>query len=238
MFFQALGRRALGQLTNEPGIAADAGAFTFTGQVAGLSASILGVTGAFTLTGQDAAFLYVSGSNLTGEVGSFVLTGQDSSFGVGMPAGEGSFSLTGQDSRRTLSLAGTVGAFALTGIATTLRRGHLLYAYNTVAAPTGHVLFAPLGALSLGGSQASLVAGETFAFTGQDIAFGVDASFSAGAGAFVFTFPTTSLSATVYPSKIRAFPRVARGMRGSSRGGGMTARPTVGRTVRARAFGG
>ena len=261
MFFQALGRRALGQLTTEPGIAVEAGAFVLTGVDSRRALSIQGATGAFVLGGQattgttgvakrltastgsfvlggqDVVLYYDAGANLVADVGSFVLSGQDTSFGVGMPAATGSFTLTGQSSVRQLSMPAATGSFALSG-SLTLRRGLTLYAYNTLSGSTGHFLFAPLGSLSLGGSAASVQAGTTFAWTGQQVSFGVAATLPAAVGSFVFTFPTTQLSSSVYPTKIRAFPRVARSIRGSSRGGGMAARPTVGRTVRARAFGG
>lgn len=237
MFFQALGRRALGQLTVEPGIAAEVGAFALSGQVAALPVTMPASVGTFTLGGQDVAFIYVVGRNVVANSGTFALTGNDSSFGVGFPAGAGTFALTGQASRRLLALPSSAGSFALTG-SSGLRRDLMLDATGTLAAPTGHVLFTPLGALSLGGSAAALQAGQTFAWTGQDIDFEVAATLTGSTGAFVFTFPTTEFTATAYPAKIRAFPRAGRGMRARPQGGGMTATTTMGRAVRARAFGG
>jgi len=194
--------------------------------------------GTFTLGGQDVAFVYVTGANLVAAAGTYVLSGQDTSFGVGMPAGSGLFSLTGQDSRRLLSMPAAAGAVTTTGTAT-LTRGLTLYAYGTVASQTGHFLFAPLGSLALGDRGASVQAGTTFAWTGQDIEFVKSSgNLTAASGAFVLTLNDSALRTLVYPSKIRAFPRVARSIRGSSRGGGMAAKSSVGSGVRARAFGG
>lgn len=260
--FQALGRRALGQISTDVAVSAEAGAFTLTGQAAGLSAAIIGGTGAFTLTGQDAAFTISANYPLTADAGTFTLSGQDATlvygrvipfvvepgafvlsggaatFAITMPAGAGVFVLTGQDTRRLLALSAGRGAFSLAGSATVNRRDLVLYANPTQAARVEYVLAAPLGAVAIGQGSTFDATATTFSFHGQDVRFQKAVTLTAGTGTFTLSGQDATLATSDYPSNIKIFPRVGRGPRGFSLGGGAAARVSVGSGPRIRIAGG
>ena len=94
-------------------LAADVGAFTLSGQDAGLLAgrTVAGDAGSFALSGQDAG-LYV-GRKVTGDAGAFAFTGQDADLVYTQPgvytlaADAGSFALNGQDASLLYSAEST-----------------------------------------------------------------------------------------------------------------------------------
>lgn len=278
MWFNALGRLALGQASKDGAVVADLGAFALEGQDAALSAAIKAAVGEFALSGADADLRYRLGRNLTASassfsttgqpalfnvlfrspVGEFVVSGQSSSRVLRVSGGAGSYSVVGYASARALSIGGTsatfamsafpagldlvapsqVGAFAVTGRSATVQRGLVLYATNATATLRSHVMFAPLGGVAIG--EASYVAPNltTYSYSGQSVEFFVRTTLVADAGSFLWQRIAADLSATVYPSNIRVFPRVGSGLRGFSRGGGVQARGATGRGVKIRAFGG
>lgn len=161
-------------------VTADAGAYVLTGQDADLRSGI--DTGAYVLTGQDAGLQHHH--VLTSNAGAYVLTGQDATFAVVMPAEAGSYVLTGQDA------AVTATRF--------LYASHLVYENDQYA----HVLFAPLGALALGGSSVSLASSRTtFELVGQSLILRRGFSFQADAGSYVVTGQDAAVTATrfLYP---------------------------------------
>lgn len=93
------------------------------------------------------------------------------------------------------------------------------------------------GTFSLGG-QSSLRLFTLNAGAGGFAASINAAAFKADGGSFVLTLQPANLLFAGYPGQIRIFPRVARGAHGALRGGGVTVRPSVGKGLRARAFGG
>lgn len=317
--FQALGRRALGQISTDVAVNAEAGAFLLTGQDATFAVAMPAETGTFTLTGQDATltrirqvaasagsfaltgqdatfaitmpagagafvltgqdvtFRYVSlrvyaeaGSftlngqssrrllslqtaaasfaltgqsvglslAMTGGRGSFALTGQTATFAITMPAATGTFTLTGQDSRRVLSLKANKATFTLTGQSTFRQRNLILYAEPTQPARVEHVLSAPLGALAIGQGSTFDATATTFSFHGQDVRFQKAITLTAETGTFTLAGQNVNLALSDYPSNIRIFPRVGRGPRGFSLGGGAAARVSVGSGPRIRIAGG
>jgi hypothetical protein len=238
--FQALGRLALGQIGAPPGIAANVGGFTLTGNAVGLSASIGGGTGAFVLSGQDATLVYVSGSVLDADPGEFALTGIDASFGVGMPAETGAFVVSGQAAALPLTMPAAKGTFAWSGPATILARDLILYATPTaVIRGTNHFLFAPLGGIALGESTTDEELADTFSLTGRDITLYRAALVSMETGEFVWTGINTTFISSAYPQKLRVFPSVGRGARSTSRGNQpIRVFSSTGHGARRRAFGG
>ena len=173
-----------------------------------------------------------------GDVGAFVLDGQPALFQQTRKADVGTFTLTGQAASRIITARADVGAFTLSGQATSLETGYRLDASPTVTTVGYHVLFAALGQLPLGGAVVGGEQATTFVLSGNDAGFDRVASFGAGVGTFTLTGFDVDLLKQGYPNLIRIFPRVAFGMRGGTRGGGPQVRPSVGATVRARAFGG
>jgi len=317
--FQALGRRALGQITADVAVDAEVGAFALTGQAATFAINMPADAGLFTLTGEDAGFVRVR--QVSAEVGAFALAGQTATFAINMPAEAGAFALGGQDvtfgyvslrvfadpgsftlngqdsrrllslqtaaasftltgqtvglslgltagrgtfalagqssrrvlslaasagtltlsgqpSRRVLSLAASKGTFALTGQATFRQRILILYAESTRPARVEHVLSAPLGAVAIGQGSTFDATATTFSFHGQDVRFEKAVTLTAEAGTFVLAGQDAVLELDDYPSNIRIFPRVGRGPRGFSLGGGAAARVSVGSGPRIRIAGG
>lgn len=171
------------------------------------------------------------------ESGAFVLDGQPALFNQVRVAAVGSFTLSGQAASRVISMRAGAGAFVDTGIAAGLHHGRILVASQTITTTVSHFLFAPLGQFSLGGGALNSQA-TTFVLTGDNINLNVDNPLTAASGTFILTFIDGALIAAVRPSIIRIFPRVAFGMRAGGRGGGMVAKASAGRSVRARAFGG
>jgi hypothetical protein len=171
--------------------------------------------------------------------GAFTLTGRATLRQLSIQAGAASFALTGQDTRRTLSIRAGAGAITLTGRAVSLERGYRLAVQPTLQTYGRHSLFAALGELPLGGATTGTEQATTFLFTGNNVGFERAASFQAETGVFTFTGSSVAFIVQGYPSKIRAFPRVAFGMRAGARGSDpIVAKPSIGTSPRARAFGG
>lgn len=238
--FQALGRLALGQIGAPPGIDIEVGAFTLTGNVAALKTAIIGGVGAFTLSGQDATLTYVSGTAFPAAVGSFTLTGVAAGLDLAMSGGTGAFTLSGQDAALPVSMPAAVGTFALSGPSTTLARDLILYATPTViTGSTDYFLFAPLGAVAFGRADVDEELATTFALTGIDSTGTRAAGITAETGTFTLSGVAADLTATVYPVKIRAFPRVGRGARSTARGNQpIRVFAATGHGANRRAFGG
>lgn len=173
-----------------------------------------------------------------GEVGAFTLTGFDALSQQTRKADVGTFTLTGQAASRLITARAAVGAFTFSGNAAGLERGYVLVASPTVITPIDQPLFQALGRFALGQSGSVEQQATTFLFGGNDVLFERVASFGANPGAFVWTGFDVELLKQGYPNTIRIFPRVAFGVRAGTRGGGPQVRPSVGATVRARAFGG
>lgn len=142
MWFNALGRLALGQASKDGAVVADAGAFVVGGQAVALSASIQAVLSEFSVSGQAADLRYRIGRNLFSDSGAFAVSGQSALFNVQFrsPVGEfvvsgqssirllrmgaaaATFSASGQASVRTLSVQGAAGAVTFAGLAAGLDR--------------------------------------------------------------------------------------------------------------------
>lgn len=172
------------------------------------------------------------------ETGAFSLTGNPVHFHLTRKAGTGAFTLTGQPTLRQITFRPAAGSFVLTGVSAGLRRGYRLVASPTVQTYGSHFLFAPLGRFALGGAVTGADQATTFIFTGNNANMNRAAHLDAGTGVFTWTGIDATIIVQGYPTKIRAFPRVAFGMRAGSRGGGPVGRPSIGTSVRARAFGG
>lgn len=203
-----------------------------------------------------------------GEVGAFVLTGQDALWQRTGVADVGAFTLTGQAALFSLSMSAGTGAFTLAGQDSGVLKGFVLQAEPTVNTFAEHPLFSPLGALAVGESKANDQA-TTFVLTGSNADGARGVTFAADTGSFTLTGYDALLEITGYPSNIRIFPRVGRGIRtfptgrtvastaplvwngqalfwngeqlvwnGKASAGGIIARTSAGRGIRARAFGG
>lgn len=220
----ALGEVALGQLNSIPSagaysVLADFAVFSLTGQNVG--SVMRGEAGSFTLTGQAASL--VSTRALVSDAGSFVLTGEDAGLRAGEPPGvyvltgqdawlqhhhilygdAATFTLTGQSAGLAVSMPGDVGAFVLTGQSVGITAVRVLYAQPHITQSyTGHVLFAALGQVALGGSV-SVDAGAqtTFTLTSQNLILRRGYSVPADAGSFVWTGYGADLEAIriIYP---------------------------------------
>lgn len=115
MWFNALGRLALGQASKDGAVVADVGEFVWSGQSVGLSASILGVVGQFEVAGQAADLRYRIGRNLVADSGSLAVTGQSALFNVQFRSPVGEFVVSGQSSIRLLRLSAAATTFSTSG---------------------------------------------------------------------------------------------------------------------------
>ena len=205
-----------------------------------------------------------------GEAGAFSLTGNDVTFDRSAPAAVGTFTITGQPTLRLFGMPAAVGAFTFSGQAANLEHGYRLVASPTVVDTQEQPLFQALGVLAIGQSGSEIAQATTFVLTGVNTTGERGVGVAASAGIFTLT----GISATLtfgqgYPTNIRIFPRVGRGIRTFSGGrplestgpltwdgfiltwdgerllwngqdsrGGIIARTSAGRGIRARAFGG
>lgn len=192
------------------GVSADAGAFTLSGQTAGLQVGyyLSGGAGTFTETGQAATFVrgYVAigaaaaftttgqsagtlrGAQASGDAAAFTTTGQAAGLLRGyVVAGEaGSFTLSGQSAgfNNERYLACGAGAFTVSGQA-----ADLIY-----AAVTGFALTAEAGSFAATGQAAGLQRGVVlavepgaFSLTGEAAGFNNERYLAAGVAAFVLS---------------------------------------------------
>lgn len=174
-----------------------------------------------------------------GATGTFTLTGNAVTFDRTAPAAVGAFTLTGQPTLRLFSMPHAVGAFTLSGQAANLEHGYRLVASASILDTQEQPMFQALGVLAIGQSGTATAQATTFLFTGINAFFEREVSFQANVGTFTLTGNAAALTFQGYPDKIRAFPRVAFGMRAGTRGGdAIVAKPRVGTNPRARAFGG
>lgn len=165
-------------------VASDAGSFALTGQDAGLSfgTGITNNAGAFALTGNSANLSHATIMAL--EAGALTLTGNDVSFTSGYVLGcaPGSYALTGNDATFNLGLTMTAdtGTFALTGNDTGLSYGVTLNSETGTFVLTGQ---------DAGLSTQYVVLTETggFLLTGQDAALTFSQIMSAETGAYTIT---------------------------------------------------
>lgn len=146
------------------------------------------------------------------ETGEYTLVGNPARLSLSMVAGAGTFVLEGQDALRKLDMDAGAGAFVVAGSAG-LHRGYVLYASPDVVRRTGHFGFAPLGAVSLGEITRAAVSATTFQLIGANVDAERAITITAEAGAFVLTGYDSLFEVTGYPSNIRIFPRVGRGIR-------------------------
>jgi hypothetical protein len=220
--------------------------------------------------GQSAVVVTSGVLPLAGEASAFVLGGQPALFHQTRKADAGAFTLTGQPASRRITTVASAGAFTFTGNATNLLRQLVLTTSPEIVTFGRQPLFAALGELPLGGSIANGTQATTFLFIGNNTDGARGVGFSPEVGAFVFTgFDADLNTGDGYPSNIRIFPRVGRGLRGFTSGrsanttgplvwdgdamvwngdplvwngtvlrGGIIVRTSVGRGLRARAFGG
>ena len=155
-------------------------------------------------------------SDLSGEVagpGTFALNGQDTLRTLSIEAGTGALTLTGQTTGRALSIEAGVGAYAITGRTVSLERGYRLIASPTVLDTQEQPLFQALGVLAVGQSGSATPQATTFLFTGISAFFERDVDVFAGTGVFTLTGVDAGLVFQGYPTNIRIFPRVGRGIR-------------------------
>lgn len=171
----------------------DAGAYTLSGQAAGLLAArkVVADQGSYALTGQAANLVYtpLGAYNLTCEAGTYTLVGQDALVDLAITCEAGSYTLTGQAATLTYTPLGAYtltadsGAYSLTGQAANLLVGRVLVADQgsyTLAGQVantlfGRVLTADAGAYALSGQAAGLLVGRlltaaagSYALSGQD----------------------------------------------------------------------
>ena len=173
-------------------------------------------------------------------VGAFTLTGQATLRQFVMPAEAGAFAIAGQPTLRQLAVPAAVGAFTVSGNAAGLKHGYRLEVTPDVAAFGSHFLFSALGEYALGGAVTGETQATTFVLRGNNADMARAAHLDPAAGSFALTGVDVTLTLQGYPSNIRIFPRVGRGMRlvPTSSSDGVTIRTSVGRGLRARAFGG
>lgn len=176
-------------------------------------------------------------ASVVAATGAFVLSGQAALSQQTRKAAVGAFAVTGQAATRTITFPARRGAFTISGTAA-LERGLLLTASPSVLSTREQPMFVPLGYLALGQSDANTDQVTTFLLTGQNVEFARAKPIYAETGIFTFTGIDAGLISTVYPTKIRSFPRVGSGPRSRSAGGGPIARASTGTGSRARAFGG
>jgi hypothetical protein len=160
-------------------------------------------------------------SDLAGEIagpGTFALTGYDTLRQVAITAATGVFTVSGQATVRVLSMPAAAGAFTVSGQSVGLERGRRLAASPTILTYGRHPLFAALGQLPLGGAATGGEQATTFAFTGNNNQFQRVAFITAGLGTVAFTGNDVTFTLQAYPSNIRIFPRVGRGIRSFATG--------------------
>lgn len=222
---QALGRFALGQITGLSAyqITADAGAYTVTGQTATLSAArrITAAVGTFTLSGQNVGLPV----RMPAEVGTYALTGQSATFQATrrMTAAVGTYTIAGYVTL-VVTMPAAAGAFTVSGNAANLVKGYVI---NCEPFPSVRLVqfgFAALGEVAIG--QSRIADGNTFNISGQAANF--QTNMPADAGSYLVTGSTVVQFGRVL-RKFRAFARVGRGT--------VSAR-SVGRDIKARAYGG
>lgn len=160
-------------------LTAETGAFTLTGNAAGLAASrqLAAAAGSFALAGIDAGLK--RGYPLIASAGTFALTGQAAALKAdrGLAAGAGAFTLTGIDvglvytpASGAYTLTADTGAFALTGSVAGLKAARKLAASAGSFTLTGQ-------AATLTRSGYRLAAGTgSFALTGRDVALSATAT--------------------------------------------------------------
>ncbi len=172
------------------------------------------------------------------EAGVFALSGQVARSHQTRKAAVGTFTLTGRAAGRRITMVAAPGVIGLSGQAAGLKRGLRLVAQPSFSTYGAHFLFGALGQFSLGGATTGATSVTTFVLAGNDSVGERFTGLAADTGSFLFTGIDAVLFGAFYPPKIRLFPRVGRGVRGRSAGGGPQIRTSVGSGVRARAFGG
>lgn len=200
-------------------LAADAGAFTFSGVAANLELGreINATSGAFTFNG--AAADLELGREVVADLGAFAFTGvaADLEHGREVQADAGSFAFTGTDADLVLAADKTItadpGAFTFTGQAADLEYGRLVVAdtgtfvFNGQAADLelGREVVADQGTFLFTGQAADLELGREvvadsglFAFAGADAALILagEKVLAADPGAFLFTGTSAELQYT------------------------------------------
>jgi len=195
-------------------LTAASGAFTLTGQAAGLKAGrkITALAGSFTLTGIAATAR--AGRKITASAGAFNLGGNalhlaPVATNVGITSASDIAGIaTGLRNGRTLAAAS--GSFSVAGSAAGLRTakrftasaGTFALSGPTVGLSLGHLLAAASGSFALAGGAARLATGYAlpvsagaFAFTGiaANLSSGVFYRLAASAGAFALTGPDAAL---------------------------------------------
>ena len=129
-------------------IAADAGAYTYTGSAAGLAAGrkIVADAGAYAYSGEAANLR--RGFSLTAAAGAYALTGEAANLrrGFSLTAAAGAYALTGEAAtlRADRRIAAAAGAYALTGDDTTLT-------YTPSGGGGGPTALPPMVGIILGG---------------------------------------------------------------------------------------
>ncbi len=177
--FGALGQYALGEAPEDDvflALVADSGAFTWSGQSAGLSAvrSLSAGAASFTVTGQDAG-LRVARAPLSAGSASFTWNGQSASVLYGYGAGSASFTWNGQSA--------------------SVLYGYVLHASPHPSATGGsHFLFAPLGGIGLGAAEDDSETATTFVWQTQNVQKSQTRIMIASAGAFTWSTNTIVLT--------------------------------------------
>lgn len=171
----------------------DAGSCSLSGQVAGLSSArlVTAVSGAYSLSGQAAGLL--AARTLTAGAGAYSLSGQDAAlyFGRLLSAGAGAYLLTGQDAtlKGQNTVAADAGAYSLSGQDAALRATRLLGAGAGAYALSGQgagLYFSRL--LGCGAGAFALTGGEAGLYLGRLL--------GAGAGSYSLSGQAAGLSKT------------------------------------------
>lgn len=177
--------------------------------------------------------------SVVAETGVYTVTGQPTAAQYASSVGAGVFALSGSSVSTRLSMRAEPGVFSLAGQAIApLRQLRVAVEPTPMARGGGQFGFGALGEFSLGQATSPVVATTTFVLTGHDVEFVRRAGLAAETGVYVLHGQDVGFIIQAYPPKIRIFPRVGRGMRSMTRGGGLSVDTSSSATLRARAFGG
>lgn len=132
--FDAIGRLSLGQIRQQPSLAASSGSFALTGVSGSFKISEAANAGSFALTGNPAPI----GLSLAVVAGSYSVTGFAVSFKVSESIAAGSFAVTGGAANDTILVPEPAGSFQITAYPAQLSRTGFDYEFQQGG--IGHLL--------------------------------------------------------------------------------------------------